>query len=86
MSICLKGFPIGGLVKPNYNINLFVLQEMGFLLGVLSDCEELVGPFNLASRLKMSLRTLCIDSQAPVRSPSPFTAQVQVTPESQSSL
>jgi len=34
----------------------------------------------------MSLRTLCIDSQAPVRSLSPFTAQVQVTPESQLSL
>ena len=33
----------------------------------------------------MSLRTLCIDSQAPVRSPSLFTAQVQVTPASQSS-
>ena len=25
------------------NINRFVLQEMGILLGGLSDCEELVG-------------------------------------------
>ena len=24
-------------------INRFVLQELGFLLGVVSDCEELVG-------------------------------------------
>jgi len=30
-------------VIPIYNINRFVLQEYGILLGGVSDCEELCG-------------------------------------------
>ena len=39
------------LENPMYNINRFVLQESGNLLGGLSDCEELVGVTH--SRLKL---------------------------------
>jgi hypothetical protein len=37
------GFPVVIYVNPIYNINQFVLQEHGILLGRVSDCEELVG-------------------------------------------
>jgi len=30
-------------VNPIYNTNRFVLQEVGILLGVVTDCEELGG-------------------------------------------
>ena len=44
MSRCFTGFPIVGYGRTQYitPIGLFY-KEVGILLGVVSDCEELVG-------------------------------------------
>jgi len=44
MSICLTRVPISGLGEPKiYHDSGVFYKEVGILLGVVSDCEELVG-------------------------------------------
>ena len=44
MSRCFTWVPIGGLGEPNiYHDSGVFYKKVGILLGVVSDCEELVG-------------------------------------------